>query len=62
MDIKRRDVDIIMKNNGYLLHHMKGSRAIYRNDCGQHISIDKNTRSWARLQRLSKVHNLTLKL
>ena len=57
---KKREIGIIMKNNGYKFHHQTGSHAIYRNDSGQHISIGLNKCNGAIMHNLSKKHNLDL--
>ena len=59
-DYKRREVDVIMRNNGWKLHHYTGSHAIYRNDRGQHISIGTCKCNGAIMRKLSKKHNLDL--
>ena len=59
---KRREVSIIMKNNGYTLDHYTGSHAIYRNDRGEHISIGTCKCNGAIMHKLSKKHNLDLAL
>lgn len=57
---KRREVELIMKNNGYKLHHYTGSHAIYKNESGRHISIGLNKCNGLIMQNLSKKHNLDL--
>ncbi len=57
---KRREVELIMKNNGYKFHHQTGSHAIYRNDRGQHVSIGLNKCNGLIMRNLSKKHNLDL--
>ena len=57
---KRREVDIIMKNNNYRLDHYTGSHAIYKNDKGEHISIGTCKCNGLIMYNLSKKHNLDL--
>lgn len=57
---KRREINLIMKNNGYKLDHYTGSHAIYKNDRGQHISIGTCHCNGAIMHKLSKTHNLNL--
>lgn len=59
---KRREVGLIMKNNGYYLDHYTGSHAIYKNASGQHISIGTCKCNGAIMHKLSKQHNLDLAL
>ncbi len=60
-DYKRREVDIIMRINGYNLDHYTGSHAIYKNNKGEHISIGTCKCNGAIMHKLSKKHNLNLK-
>lgn len=59
-DYKPREINIIMRNNGYRLDHYTGSHAIYKNDKGEHISIGMCKCNGAIMHRLSKQHNLDL--
>lgn len=59
-DYKRREVDLIMRKNGYKLDHYTGSHAIYKNDKGEHISIGTCKCNGAIMHKLSKRHNLNL--
>lgn len=57
---KPREIYIIMKNNGYKLHHHTGSHAIFRNNRGEHISVGLCKCNGAVMHSLSKKHNLDL--
>ena len=57
---KKREIGIIMRQNGWKFHHQTGSHAIYRNDRGQHISIGLCNCNGAIMHKLSKKHNLDL--
>lgn len=35
----KRELQVILRNNGWTLHHTKGSHEIYKNDKGEHIAI-----------------------
>lgn len=57
---KKREIEVIMRNNGFKLHHYTGSHAIYRNKLGEHVSIGTCKCNAAIMHRLSKEHNLNL--
>ena len=59
---KDREIGIIMRKNGFKLHHYRGSHAIYRNDHGDHISIGMCKCNGAIMHKLGKKYNLDLKL
>ena len=54
----KRDIQRILKNNGWILHHFKGSHAIYKNDEGKHITIGMCKCNKMVMQRLIKENNL----
>ena len=54
----KRDIERILKNNGFILHHQKGSHMIYRNKRGQHLTIGICNLNKMVFQRLIKEYNL----
>lgn len=54
----KRDVQRIMKNNGFVFHHQNGSHTIYRNDKNEHLSVNVNDCNRMIMQRLIKQYNL----
>lgn len=61
-DYKKREIELIMRKNGWKLHHHTGSHAIYRNARGQHMSIGLCKCNGAIMHKLSKKHNLDLSI
>lgn len=54
----KRDVERILRNNGWKLHHIKGSHAIYRNYRNQHLSVTVGGCNRMIMQRLIKEYGL----
>lgn len=54
----KREIQIILKNNGFKLHHQKGGHEIYKNDKGEHIAIGLCKCNKMIMQRLIKQYNL----
>lgn len=54
----KRDIQKILKNNGFILHHQKGSHMIYKNAKGEHITIAICKCNKMIMQRLIKQYNL----
>ena len=54
----KRDIQRILKNNGWVLHHQKGSHMIYKNSKGEHLTIGCCKYNKMVMQRLIKEHNL----
>ena len=50
----KREINHILKNNGYKFHHQNGSHAIYKNDKGRHITIGLCKCNKMVMQRLIK--------
>ena len=53
-----RDIEKILKNNGFFLHHQKGSHKIYKNKYGNHITIAICNYNKMIMQRLIKENHL----
>lgn len=58
MYYNKRDIIIILKNNGFVFHHQTGSHAIYKNKKGEHITIGLCKCNKMVMRRLIKEHNL----
>lgn len=56
----KRDIQRILKNNGWFLHHVKGSHFIYRNSSGDHLTIGCCNYNKMVFQRLIKEKNLVV--
>lgn len=54
----KRDIQRILKANGWTLHHIKGSHFIYKNRNGQHLTIGCCNYNKMVFQRLIKEYNL----
>ena len=54
----KRDIERILKKNGYVLHHQKGSHLIYRNENGRHLTIGICKYNKMVFQRLIKEYDL----
>ena len=54
----KRDIQRILKNNGWTLHHQKGSHLIYKNKRGEHLTIACCKYNKMVFQRLIKEYNL----
>lgn len=53
-----RDIQKILRNNGWTLHHYKGSHQIYKNEKGEHLTIGTCKCNKMIMQRLIKQYNL----
>lgn len=58
MYYNKRDIILILKNNGFIFHHQTGGHAIYKNCKGEHISIGLCNCNKMIMRRLIKEHNL----
>jgi predicted RNA binding protein YcfA (HicA-like mRNA interferase family) len=54
----KRDIQKILRNNGWTFHHYKGSHAIYRNATGRHLTIGTCNCNKMVMQRLIKEYSL----
>lgn len=54
----KKDIQRILKDNGWIFHHYKGSHAIYRNEKGQHLTIGLCKCNKMIMQRLIKEYDL----
>ena len=54
----KRDIKRILSDNGWSLHHHRGSHAVYRNTSGQHLTIPVVKCNKMIMQRLIKEHGL----
>lgn len=57
-EFSKRDVERILKNNGWILHRCKGSHKIYKNSKGQHLTIVPTRCNRMIMQRLIKEYEL----
>lgn len=57
-EFSKRDVKRILKANGWILHHIKGSHAVYRNNKNQHLTVTINGCNRMIMQRLIKEYGL----
>jgi predicted RNA binding protein YcfA (HicA-like mRNA interferase family) len=57
----KKDIKRILRNNGYTLHHQKGSHEIYKNENGQHLTIRFRDCNKMVFQRLIKEYGLEVK-
>ena len=58
MYYNKRDIDKILKNNGWVLHHYRGGHAIYKNNKEEHITIGLCRCNKMVMQRLIKQYGL----
>ena len=56
----KRDVQRILKNNGWTPHRQTGSHIIYENENGKHLTMRCGKCNKMILQRLIKEHNLKI--
>lgn len=56
----KREIEKILKKNGWRLHHFTGSHAIYKNENGEHITIGLCKCNKMIMQRLIKQHQLSV--
>lgn len=61
-EFSKRDVEKILRKNGWTLHHCKGSHKIYRNEKGQHLTVIPTRCNRMIMQRLIKEYNLKVNL
>lgn len=54
----KRDIERILRKNGWTFHHQKGSHLIYRNERGQHLTIGCCKYNKMIMQRLIKEYDL----
>lgn len=54
----KKDIQKILRDNGWTLHHCKGSHYIYKNEKGQHLSIGICNCNKMIMRRLIKEYNL----
>ena len=60
MCYSKREIKRILNNNGWTLHHQKGSHAIYKNKNGQHITIPVVQCNQLIFKRIIKEHHLVI--
>lgn len=53
-----RDIQKILRKNGWTLHHCKGSHKIYKNEKGEHLTIAVCKCNKMIMQRLIKQYGL----
>ena len=56
----RREMEKILKNNGWTIDRQKGSHRIYTNNQGSHITIGTCNYNAMVFQRLAKENNMIL--
>ena len=56
----KRDMELILRDNGWKFDHQSGSHRIYKNDKGKHISIGCCSYNHMVFRRLVKENNLIL--
>ena len=54
----KRDIEKILRNNGWVYHHCSGGHTIYKNKKGEHVSIAYCKCNKMVMQRLIKQYNL----
>lgn len=54
----KRDIQRILKNNGYTFERQKGSHCIYKNERNEHLTVTVDRCNKMVFQRLIKEHNL----
>ena len=57
-EFSKRDVERILRTNGWKLDRRRGSHWIYRNNKGQHLSVVPSRCNRLIMQRLIKEYNL----
>lgn len=57
-EFSKRDVQRILKMNGWVLHHIRGSHAIYRNEKNEHLTVTTKKCNRMIMQRLIKQYHL----
>lgn len=57
-EYSKRDVKRILKKNGWVLHHCKGSHEIYKNNRNQHLSVVPSRCNRLIMERLIKEFNM----
>ena len=60
MTPNKRDVEIILRNNGWWVSRQTGSHKIYENDKGEHMTIKCSGCNKMVFRRLIKEHNLVV--
>lgn len=56
----KREIKIILKNNGWNFHHANGGHEIYKNDKGEHITIGLCKCNKMIMQRIIKQYKLVI--
>ena len=54
----KRDIQRILKDNGWNFHHQKGGHVIYKNGNGEHLTIAISKCNKMIMQRLIKQYSL----
>lgn len=54
----KRDIQRILKDNGWIFHHQRGGHVIYKNNNGEHLTIAISKCNKMITQRLIKQYNL----
>lgn len=56
----KRDIQKILRNNGWNFHHQKGGHVVYKNANGEHLTIAICKLNKMVFQRLIKEYNLVV--
>lgn len=56
----KREMEKILRKNGWKLARCSGSHAIYKNDKGRHLAIGRCSYNSIIFQRLIKENNMTI--
>ena len=54
----KKDIQRILKSNGWTVHRQKGSHIVYKNANGEHLTVTVNTCNKMIMQRLIKQYGL----
>lgn len=57
-EYKNKDVQRILRKNGWILHHIRGSHAIYKNEKNQHLTVTTGRCNGLIMQRLIKEYGM----
>ena len=57
-EFSKRDVERILRKNGWKLHRCKGSHKIYKNEYNQHLTVIPSRCNRMIMQRLIKEYDL----
>ena len=54
----KRDIERILKNNGWKIHHQSGGHIVYKNGRNEHLTITANGCNKMIMRRLIKQYGL----